>query len=92
MMPKDLIVRAFCREISCKLRRLGVLGLILSSLLAIYVELPLEISIATKETQVMMVNVEHSVKESVAQWERREDKTHFSREVQSTYNRRNRHG
>jgi hypothetical protein len=91
-MLKDLIARAFCCEVRRKLRRFGVLGLISSSLLAIYVELPLEMSIATKEAQAMMINVEHSIKESVTQWERREYKTNFSREVQSTYNRRNRHG
>ncbi|MFI5091059.1 MAG: hypothetical protein ACHP7P_13470 [Terriglobales bacterium] len=87
-MLKDLIAQAFCREIRRKLRRFGVLGLILSSVFALYVELPLEISVATKEAQVMMINVEHSVKESVTQWERREVKTHFGREVQSTYNRK----
>ncbi len=91
-MLKDLIARAFCREISRKLRRMGVLGAILGACFAFYVELPLEISVATKEAQVMVISVEHSVKESVTQWERREDKTHFSQEVQSTYNRRNRHG
>ena len=40
----------------------------------------------------MMINVEHSVNENITQWERHEDKTHFGREVQSTYNRRSRHG
>jgi hypothetical protein len=92
MMLKDLIAQAFCREIGRKLRRLGVLGTIAGAYFALHVELPLEISVAAKEAQVMMINVEHSVKESVTQWERREDKTHFGREVQSTYNRRNQHG
>jgi hypothetical protein len=87
-MLKDLIARAFCREIRRKLRRMGVLGAIVSACFAFYVELPLEMSIATKEAQAMMFNVEHSIKESVAQWERRVDKTHFSRAVQSTYNRK----
>ena len=88
MMLEDLIAQAFCREISRKLRRMGVLGAILGACFAFYVELPLEMSIATKESQAMMLNVEHSIKESVTQWERREDKTHFGREAQSTYNRR----
>jgi hypothetical protein len=91
-MLKDLIARDFCLEIRRKLRRMGVLGAIFGACFAFYVELPLEISIATREAQAMMINVEHSVKESVTQWERREYKTHFSREAQSTYNRRNRHG
>ncbi len=91
-MLKDMIAQVFCREIRRKLRRMGILGAILGACFAFYVELPLETSIATKEAQVMMVNVEHSVKERVTQWERREDKTHFGREAQSTYNRRNLHG
>jgi hypothetical protein len=91
-MLEDLIAREFCRGINRKLRRLGLIGVILGVLFAFYVELPLEMSIATKEAQVMMINMEHSVKESFTQWERREVKTHFGREVQSTYNRRNRHG
>lgn len=91
-MLEDLIARAFCREISRKLRRMGVLGAILGACFAFYVELPLEISIATREAQARMINVEHSIKDSVTKWERREYKTHFGREAQSTYNRRNRHG
>jgi hypothetical protein len=91
-MLEGLIARAFCREIRRKLSRLGILGAILGACFAFYVELPLEMSIATKEAQVMMINMEHSVKESFTQWERREVKTHFGREVQSTYNRRDRHG
>lgn len=87
-MFKDLIAQVFCREITRKLRRLGVLGAIAGLYFTLHVELPLEISIATKEAQVMMVNVRHSVEDGVEQWERREDKTHFSREVRSTYNRK----
>jgi hypothetical protein len=87
-MLNELIAQVFCREIRRKLRRLGVLGLILGIVFALYVELPVGISIATREAQVVMINVEHSVKESVTQWERREVKTHFGREVQSTYNRK----
>jgi hypothetical protein len=87
-MLKDLIARIFCREIRRKLSRLGILGGIASVFFVLHVELPLEISVATKEAQVMMINVEHSVKESVTQWEHREVKTHFGREVQSTYNRK----
>jgi hypothetical protein len=48
MMLEDLIARAFCSEISRKLRRMGVLGAILGACFAFYVELPLEISVATK--------------------------------------------
>ena len=47
-MFKDLIAQVFCREITRKLRRLGVLGLIGAACFAFYVELPIEISIATK--------------------------------------------
>jgi hypothetical protein len=87
-MLKDLIALVFCREMMRKLSRLGILGAIAGAYFALHVELPLEISVATKEAQIMMIDVEHSVKESVTQWERREDKTHSGREVQSTYNRK----
>ncbi len=66
-MLKDLIAQAFCSEIGRKLRRLGVLGLISSSLLAIYVELPLEISIATREAQAAMVGIERSIERMLTQ-------------------------
>jgi hypothetical protein len=66
-MLKDLIAKTFCSEIGRKLRRLGVLGLISSSLLAIYVELPLEISIATRETQAAMVGIQHSIEHMLTQ-------------------------
>ena len=87
-MLNDLIAQVFCREMRRKLSRLGILGAIAGAYFALHVELPLEITVATKEAQVMMINVEHSVKKSVTQWERREDKTHFGREVRSTYNRK----
>ena len=87
-MLNDLIAQVFCREMRRKLSRLGILGAIAGAYFALHVELPLEISVATKEAQVMMINVEHSVKKSVTQWERRADKTHFGRGVQSTYNRK----
>jgi hypothetical protein len=61
MMLKDLIARAFCREISRKLRRMGVLGAILGACFAFYVELPLETSIATKEAEIAMTSVHHSM-------------------------------
>jgi hypothetical protein len=48
-MLKDLIAQVFCREIRRKLSRLGVLGAILGACFAFYVELPLEISVATKK-------------------------------------------
>jgi hypothetical protein len=60
-MLKDLIAQTFGREITRKLRRLGVLGLILSSVFALYVELPLEISIATREAQAAMVGIQRSI-------------------------------
>jgi hypothetical protein len=69
-------------------RRLGVLGAIVGVCLAFYVELPLEISVTTTEIQTMMINMEHSIREGVTQWEHRENKAHFSREVQSTNNRK----
>jgi hypothetical protein len=69
-MLKDLIAQVFCREIRRKLRRFGVLGLILSSVLALYVELPLEISIATKEAQAAMVSIQRSMERTLAKSER----------------------
>ena len=66
-MLKDLIARAFCREISRKLRRLGVLGAILGVCFAFYVELPLEISIATRETQAAMVDIQRSIEHILTQ-------------------------
>jgi hypothetical protein len=66
---EDLIAQAFCRETRRKLRRLGMLGLILSSLLAVYVELPLEISVTTREAQILMVSVQRSIDSSLAHWE-----------------------
>jgi hypothetical protein len=73
-MLKELIAQIFCREIGRKLRRLGLLGAIAGAYFALHVELPLEISIATKEAQVMLVKVQQTAKEGVVQWERREDK------------------
>lgn len=69
-MLNDLIAKAFCSEIRRKLRRLGVLGLISSSLLAIYVELPLEISIATKEAEIAMTAVRHSMDQMLSHLQR----------------------
>jgi len=87
-MLRDLLAQAICRETRRKLRRLGVLGAIASACFAFYVEIPLEMSVATGEIQTLMINMEHSVQEDITQWERREDKTYFSREVRSTYNRK----
>lgn len=87
-MLKELIAQVFCRQIARKLRRFGIVGAVAGMCFALYVELPLEMSIAARETQVMMVDVRHSVEESIAWWERREHKAHFGREVQSTYNRK----
>src|ERR1700722_16500995 len=64
-MFKDLIAQIFCREIGRKLRRLGVLGAIVGVYFAVRVELPLEISVATKEAQVMVIDMEHSVRAEV---------------------------
>ena len=60
-MLKDLIAQAFCREIRRKLRRLGMFGVIFGSVFALYVELPLEISIATREAQAAMVDIQRSI-------------------------------
>jgi hypothetical protein len=69
-MLKELIAQMFCREISRKLRRLGMLGAIVSIPLALYIELPLEISIATKEAEIAMAAVHHSIDQMLANWER----------------------
>jgi hypothetical protein len=76
-MLKELIAQVFCREIGRKLRRLGVLGSIVGAYFAFHVELPLEISIATKEAQVMMVNVQHTAEGEIAKWRRQEYATHL---------------
>jgi len=60
-MLKDLIARAFCREISRKLRRMGILGAIVSIPLALYIERPLEISVATSEAEIVMTSARHSI-------------------------------
>jgi len=65
-MLKDLIAQAFCRDIQRKLRRLGVLGAIVGAYFALHVELPLGISIATKETQAAMAGIEQSMKRGLA--------------------------
>lgn len=69
-MFKDLIAQVFCREITRKLRRLGVLGAIGGACFAFYVELPIEISIATKEAQAAMVGIQRSIERTLAQSER----------------------
>jgi hypothetical protein len=66
-MLEDLIAQVFCREIRRKLSRLGVLGAILGACFAFYVELPLEISIATRETQAAMVRVQRSIERMLTQ-------------------------
>jgi len=66
-MLGDLLAQAFCRETTRKLRRLGVLGLILSVALTLYVELPLGISIATREAQAAMAGLQHSLERALAQ-------------------------
>lgn len=69
-MLKELVAQMFCREISRKLRRLGIIGAIVSIPLALYIELPLEISIATKEAEIAMATVHHSIDQMLAKWER----------------------
>lgn len=63
-MLKDLIAQAFCREIRRKLRRFGLLGALVGAYLAFHVELPLDISIATKEAQAAMVVMERTLAQS----------------------------
>jgi len=69
-MLKDLIAQAFCREIRRKLRRLGVLGALFGAYFALHVELPLDISIATREAQAAMVGLQRSIERTLAQSER----------------------
>lgn len=71
MMLKDLIAQTFCRDISRKLRHLGVLGAIVSACFAFYVELPLETSIATKEAEIAMTAVRHSMDQMLSHLQRR---------------------
>lgn len=75
-MLKELIAQMFCRGISRKLRRLGILGVIVSIPLALYIELPLEISIATKEAEIAMAAVHHSIDQMFANWERHSREMH----------------
>jgi hypothetical protein len=70
-MLKDLIARAFCHEISRKLRRIGVLGAILGACFAFYVELPLETSMATKEAEIAMTAVRRSMDQMFLHLQRR---------------------
>jgi hypothetical protein len=91
-MLSELIAQAFCRETGRTLRRFGVLGLILSTVFGLYVELPVGISIATREAHAAMAGLQHSLERTLAQSKDHKGKTRSSREVQSTYNRRNRHG
>jgi hypothetical protein len=68
-MLKDLIVQVFCREITRKLRRLGVLGALICAYFALHVEVPLEISIATKEAQIAVIDLQRSVERSLSRLE-----------------------
>jgi hypothetical protein len=68
-MLKDLIAQAFYREIRRKLRGLGVLGALVGAYFAFHVELPLDISIATREAQVAMVGLQRSLERMLAQSE-----------------------
>lgn len=75
-MLKELIAQMFCREISRKLRRLGILGVIVSIPLALYIERPLEMSIATKEAEIAMAAVHRTVDQMFADWERHSREMH----------------
>jgi hypothetical protein len=66
-MLKDLIAQAFCGEIRRKLRRLGVLSALVGAYFAIHVELPLDISIATREAQAAMAGLQRSMERTLAQ-------------------------
>jgi hypothetical protein len=65
-MLNELIAQAFCRETRRTLRRFGVLGLILSTVFAVYVELPVGISVVTKEAQAAMGGLQHSLERTLA--------------------------
>jgi len=86
-MLKDLIARIFCREIRRKLSRLGILGAIVSACFAFYVELPLEISIATREAQAAMVSIERSIERTLAQSERHLLEVHHLQMIQAKRDR-----
>ena len=65
-MLKDLIARIFSREVGRRVRRLGMLGAVFGALLAIYVELPLGIAIATREAQAEIAAFDLSLENAVA--------------------------
>ncbi len=64
-MLKELIAPVFCREIRRKLRRLGVFGALVGAYFALHVELPLEISLATREAQAAIVGLQHSIERTL---------------------------
>jgi hypothetical protein len=70
-MLKDLIARDLCLEIRRKLHRLGALGLLAGAFFTLYVELPLETSIATKEAEIAMAAVRHSIDQTLSHLRRR---------------------
>jgi hypothetical protein len=69
-MLKELIAQMFCREIRRKLRRLGMLGALVGAYFALHVELPLEVSIATKEAEIAMADIRHSMDQTLTIWRR----------------------
>ncbi len=85
-MLNELIVLLFCRETKRNLRRLGLLGAVLAAFVAIGVELPLSVSIATTEAQAGIAAVDGSIESSVARLER------HAREVRSRESQRTSRG
>jgi hypothetical protein len=69
-MLTDLVAQLFCRELARKLRRLGVLGALVGAYFALHVELPLEISIATKEARAAAVDLQRSIGRTLTRLER----------------------
>jgi hypothetical protein len=65
-MFTELIAQVFCREIRRKLRRLGVLGAIVSVCFGFYIELPVAISIGTREAKAAMTGLQHSLERTLA--------------------------
>jgi hypothetical protein len=65
-----VLARALCEQTIRKLRRLGILGAALGAVLAIHVELPLSISIATSEAQAVMGALDRGVEKALARSER----------------------
>jgi hypothetical protein len=85
-MLKDLIARLFCREVGRRLRRLGMLGAVFGAFLAIYVELPLGIAIATREAQAEIAALDLSLENAVARLKHHELGIHEPQPHQTSRN------